>query len=372
MAVRSNAKRAKRDDVSTDEFELSLEEGVEDESLLESPGARKFNISSYGADYTVDSLVKRMKAGSFKIPTFQRQFVWTLSHASKFIESLLMGLPVPGIFLYKEADTNEHLVIDGQQRLKTLQAFYDGILNEKKFRLRGVREPWDGKSYIDLDSSDALKLDDSVVHATIFKQDSPNDVLDSIYFVFERINSGGIRLSPQEIRNCISLGPFIDMVKELNAFENWRSVYGSVSARAKDEELIVRFFAFYENGETYSRPMNKFLNDYSSKGNKKTSKELEDLKVIFQNTITITEKCFNGTAFRLARTLNAAIFDAVMVGIAKRMIGNRKKIDLTLLEKKYDALLKTEKFLLACTRSTADEENVRTRLALATRAFQGT
>ena len=80
-----------------------------------------------------------MKAGVFKIPDFQRKFVWTLKHSSKFIELLLMGLLVPGIFLYKEADTNEHLVIDGQQRLRTLQMFYGGFFNDKKFRLVGVR-----------------------------------------------------------------------------------------------------------------------------------------------------------------------------------------------------------------------------------------
>ena len=104
-----------------------------------------------------------------------------------------MGLPVPGIFLYKEAETNKHFVIDGQQRLKSLQAFYSGLLGDKKFRLTGVREPWAGKSYEELDPSDQLKLDDLIVHATIFRQDQPADVLDSIYFVFERINSGGIR-----------------------------------------------------------------------------------------------------------------------------------------------------------------------------------
>src|SRR5712664_4138054 len=129
------------DDVAKDEYELALEQDIEDETLLEDSGSRKFSISSYGADYTVDSLVKRVRGGAFKIPKFQRKFVWTLKHSSKFIESLLMGLPVPGIFLYKEADTNEHLIIDGQQRLLTLQKFYEGFYNDKKFQLEGVREP---------------------------------------------------------------------------------------------------------------------------------------------------------------------------------------------------------------------------------------
>lgn len=182
---------------SQDEYEIALAEGVQDEALLETAGPRKFSITSYGADYTVDSLVKRMRAQAFTIPHFQRRFVWSQKHASRFIESLLMGLPIPSIFLYKEIETNKHLVIDGQQRLRTLQSFYDGTFEEKRFRLVGVRDPWNGRTYSELDPSDQLKIDDAIVHATIFSQDQPQDVLDSIYFVFERINSGGIRLSPQ-------------------------------------------------------------------------------------------------------------------------------------------------------------------------------
>ena len=253
------------DDVSKDEYDLAREADVEDETLLEDPGAKKFAISSYGADYTVDSVVKRMNAAAFKIPDFQRRFVWTLKHSSKFIESLLMGLPVPGIFLYKESETNEHLVIDGQQRLRTLQMFYNGVYDDKIFRLVGIREPWVNKTYKDLDTSDMLKLDDSIVHATIFKQDSPKDFLDSIYFVFERINSGGIRLSPQEIRNCISMGPFIKLVRELNRNQAWREVFATENNRAKDEELILRFLALYLEGDHYLRPMTTFLNDFSDR-----------------------------------------------------------------------------------------------------------
>jgi hypothetical protein len=354
------------DDVSKDEYELALEQGVEDEALLEDPGSRKFSISSYGADYTVDSLVKRMRGGAFKIPAFQRKFVWTLKHSSKFIESLLMGLPVPGIFLYKEADTNEHLVIDGQQRLLTLQMFYEGKFGSRKFRLVGVREPWLNKAYENLDPADILKLDDSVVHATIFKQDSPADVLDSIYFVFERINSGGIRLSPQEIRNCVSFGPFTDMVKALNHHEPWRRIFGPVNNRSKDEELIVRFFALYVAGEKYISPMNKFLNDFSDKMNRVPEAQLHELREIFVRTMEIAETI--PRAFRLVRALNAAVFDSASVGIAKRITRN-SVVDRQRISSAYDALLSSSEYRLACERSTATEENVRTRLDAAIAAF---
>jgi hypothetical protein len=353
--------------LSKDDYDIALESGVEDESLLESPGATKFSISSYGADYTVDTLVKRMNAGAFLIPDFQRKFVWTLSHASKFIESLLMGLPVPGIFLYKVADTNEHLVIDGQQRLRTLQAFYSGMFRDKKFRLVGVREPWNGKSYDELDTADILKLDDSIVHATIFKQDQPKDVLDSIYFVFERINSGGIRLSPQEIRNCISLGPFIKLIRELNLNEDWRAVFGRMNNRSKDEELILRFLALYFSSENYSRPMNKFLNDFADETNSLSTSDMKRLGEVFTKTISKVRSAIGSRAFRLVRALNAAVFDAVMVGLARRL--QRGDVSNEAVSAAYDRLVSDPEFRAACERATADEENVKKRLEIATSVF---
>lgn len=351
-----------------DEYEIALSDGVEDETLLENPEATKFSISSYGADYTVDSLVKRMRGNAFRIPDFQRQFVWTSKHASKFIESLLMGLPVPGIFLYKEAETNEHLVIDGQQRLRTLQAFYDGILRGKEFKLQGVREPWAGKTYQTLDPADILKLDDSIVHATIFKQEKPEDVLDSIYFVFERINTGGIRLSPQEIRNCVSLGPFTERIRALNNQPDWRNVFGPLNNRSKDEELIVRFFALYRAGNSYTRPMNGFLNKFSARMNKLPPDELDKMDELFNKTISKINSAIGSRAFRIIRALNAAAFDAVMVGLATRLQRPGIPTDAD-VRSAYDTLISKEEFRQACERATADEENVRKRLSLSTAAF---
>ena len=139
-------------DVSPEEFDIDLvEDGVEDESKTEAEDIVQFNISSYGADYTVDSLVKRMRTEAFFVPPFQRAYVWTLNQASRFIESLLLGLPVPGIFLYKEPSTNKHLIIDGQQRLKTLQFFWDGNFGERKFRLANISKQWIGLTYDELD-----------------------------------------------------------------------------------------------------------------------------------------------------------------------------------------------------------------------------
>jgi hypothetical protein len=98
-------------------------------------------------------------------------------------ESLLLGLPVPGIFVFKEEDSAKHVIADGQQRLKSLQFFYEGTFHERKFRLIDVHPRWRGKTFKELDAEDRQRLEDAIVHTTVFKQDNPSDK-SSVYHVF--------------------------------------------------------------------------------------------------------------------------------------------------------------------------------------------
>lgn len=354
-----------------DEYDIALAEGVDDEALLEEPNGDVFAITSYGADYPVDTLISRLKSESFFVPTFQRQFVWSQRHASRFIESLLMGLPVPGIFLYKEPSTNKHLVVDGQQRLRTLQYFYNGVFGEKKFRLKGVNSAWKDKTYDDLDESDKRKLDDTVVHATIFQQDEPKNTNRSLYFVFERINSGGIRLSPQEIRNCINDGPLLDVVRACNDDVYWRNCFGGKNNRQKDQELILRFFAMYENSNEYKRPMKDFLNEFSSDYNREKKEKLDELGSVFKRAIKLCWDAKSKSIFRPSRALNAAVFESVLLGVAKRIESGGVPLTKEALAKAYDVLLEDKSYLRSCERATADEETVINRQKLAIAAFAG-
>ena len=95
--------------------EPTIEDPVGDDEELGQPV--RYTISSYGADMPIDGLVNRLKRGDIFVPSFQRNFVWTITQASRFIESLVLGLPVPGIFLFKEPETRKLMVVDGQQRL---------------------------------------------------------------------------------------------------------------------------------------------------------------------------------------------------------------------------------------------------------------
>jgi len=350
------------------EEEQSIEDRAETEDD-ESPTTVRYRVSSYGADYPVDGLVKRLQRGDIRLPEFQRKFVWTHAQCSRFIESLLLGLPVPGIFLSKEpGGTERFLVIDGQQRLTTLKAFYEGILNDRKFVLRGVDEAFDGKTYQTLDEEDRRRLDDSILHATVVRQEEPEEDQTSIYLVFERLNSGGTPLSSQEIRASIYHGPFNDLLRDLNKNAHWRSIYGPESKRAKDQELILRFLALHQDGDQYKRPMKLFLSEFMARNRKLPAGRSEQFTAVFESTVAVAAH-LPKNVFRPERALNVSILEAVLVGTAKRL-ARGDICDTESYRDAAEALVKTEEFLQKCRVGTTDVDNVRGRIALAAKAFE--
>src|ERR1700674_1909641 len=229
-----------------------------------------YQITAYGADYDVEGLVRRLEKDDIFVPPFQRSYVWTLPQASQFIESLLLGLPVPGVFLARDEPTNRLQVLDGQQRLKTLLFFRKELFNptddskyQRTFSLANVQEPFSGKTYRALEERDRRRLDDSIIHATIVRQESPKNDDTSIYHIFKRLNSGGTLLTPQEIRCAVYHGPFIEKIKTLNDHPSWRGLFGKKHKRLKDQELILRFLALYDSADKYERPMGEFLNKFA-------------------------------------------------------------------------------------------------------------
>jgi len=330
----------------------------------------KYSITSYGVDYPVDSLTKRLNEGSIYIPPFQRGFVWDLSKASRFIESLLLGLPVPGIFLSRDEETQKLLVIDGQQRLMTLRYFYDGIFHDtgRQFALTGVESKYKGVTYKSLSEEDRRRLNDSIIHATIVKQDEPSEDASSVFHIFERLNTGGSQLHPQEIRTAMYQGEFNDLIEQLNRNESWRDLFGPVSSRMRDRELILRFLALYFNGDKYERPMKEFLNSYMSHNRHFQMQSADQIWNSFVGTVEIIGEYLGSKAFRRKGGLIAAIYDAVMVGAARRL--ERGGIhNLEGLKKRYQELMANDQFIEATLTHTTDEENVQTRLRLAVHAF---
>lgn len=333
----------------------------------------KYSITSYGADYDVDGIVKRINRNDIKIPEFQRSFVWTLQQASKFIETLLLGLPVPGVFLSKEKNSNKLIVIDGQQRLKTLQFFYNGIFERtgKEFQLTGInpKSRFNNLTYKSLRIEDKRMLDDSIIHATIIKQDEPDDGDSSIYFIFERLNTGGTQLQPQEIRTAIYYGEFSRVLNFLNKNLFWRDLYGKTSPRKRDVELILRFLALFFDYDKYEKPMQSFLNNFMGANRDLKLYDEETIGNAFFRTIEIIHEQFGSKAFKPKGALNAAILDSLLVGVATRLrdgaITNSHS-----LQKAYYELLDNDEYRQATETATTDEENVQKRLMIAIHAFK--
>lgn len=356
------------------------EEEVDDLDELSEVLPTTYSITSYGADYPVDGLVKRMNQGDIVVPLFrldpepgqstvgfQREFVWTKPQADHFVESLLLGLPVPGIFLVKEPN-GKHLVLDGQQRLRTLESFYGGIFQGKEYLLENVQEKWRGKNYKTLHADDRRRLDDSIIHATVVRQDEPTEDQSSIYLIFERLNSGGTFLQPQEIRVALYHGQFASLLSKLNENAKWRALYGKKSPRLKDIELILRFFSLHFYASKYERPMKDFLNRNMASNRSLAKHDAAELTELFEATVGVIHDVLGLRAFRLKNAINAATLDSVMVGVAARIA--KGPIDKPEgLKEAYTSLLANNEYLGAISRATADEESVKTRLRLAKEHF---
>lgn len=363
------------DELYYDEFE-SVESEIEDS---QSSGQIKYEISTYPADFTLEVLCNKWRKGDIVIPDFQRRFVWNLNQSSKLIESFMLGLPVPPIFLYIDKTTN-NLVIDGQQRLKSIFYFFGEAgpdkLNEREskflsFKLRGLAEssPWYEKSFDDFSEEDKNRLNDSILRAIVVKQLNPHDNT-SIYHIFERLNTGGTLLNNQEIRNCVYSGPFNESLLRLNQYSSWRKVFTKSveDNRQKDVELILRFFALHDDLESYKKPMKDFLSTYF--GNEKIrfmeKTDIQKMEEIFKNTIDSIIENLGEKPFHVRSGLNSSVCDSVMVAFSKNL--NNVPVDI---KQRYKKLCANDEYYYWTSKATNDVSSVKGRVSMANEILFG-
>lgn len=352
--------------------EVVIDDAALDDTVIPEP----YDITSYGADYDVEGVVRRLRREEIYIPPFQRSFMWTQTDASRFIESLLLGLPVPGVFLASDPETRRYLVIDGQQRLRTLQFFYDGFFNPRPhekahrvFKLVGVQPQFENQTYDSLQERDRLRLDNSIIHATIVKQEAPANDDTSVFHIFERLNNGGRKLTDQEIRVALYHGRLIDAIKEMNSYARWREMFGPPSSRLKDQEFILRFFALLNSRDKYFKPMKEFLNRFTARHRNPESDLIREWEKIFVHTIGVAWEGLGRGAFRPTGAINAAVFDSVMVGLATRLSTGPLQ-SMEQFREAYGRLLKDADYMEAVSRATSDEASVETRMGRAVSAFE--
>lgn len=329
-----------------------------------------YQISYYPADFTLKGYIDKDDAGQLQIPPFQRNYVWDQSKASKLIESFLLGLPVPGVFLYKERNTNKLLVIDGQQRIKSAIQFFRGYFEDRVFRLKNVHPRWEGKNYQDLDEADQFQLNDAVLRATVIQQLDPNDD-SSVYQIFERLNTGGVNLNPMEVRKCVYFGDFYRSLEALNVERNWRRLLGKPlpDKRLRDVELILRVTALWKTWRTYEKPMKRFLNAFMSSVNRlpdaERTESIHQLERRFQAAVQAVTEQLPERAFHLRGRLNYAALDCFLSACMEHheALGDKN------LDEIFTALRADDGFIDSVSVSTSDERVVRQRFETVYAAF---
>jgi Protein of unknown function DUF262 len=357
---------------------------AEDLEELEAVDPEPEAVTYSGSDFDVEGLARRLDRGDIVIPSFglgagletagfQRRFVWNRPQMDRFIESLLLGYPIPGIFLVQQTD-KRYLVLDGQQRLRTLAAFYRGVHDGKVFALANVGDTFQGLTYDSLNEEQRRTLDNTFIQATIVRTDGTAESLDAVYQIFERLNAGGTQLTAHEIRVALYAGPFIDFLTKLNADENWRRLYGPESPRIRDQELLLRAVALYTSPGTYKRPLKKYLNDFAAAHRNMKELAAPTISSRFAQSVALlnADRGPGRDAFRSGSgQVNAALTEAVLVGMFRRLDeGTTPQPDA--VGRATRDLLEDDSFVSAISRATADEDAVRTRIAIATRTFAST
>jgi uncharacterized protein with ParB-like and HNH nuclease domain len=355
-----------------------IDKGIEnDEEEIYDVDIRACKFSTYGGDFIVRQLIDMIAEKEIDIPKIQRHYVWTTKIASRFIESILLDLPLPSIFLAKGED-GRFIVIDGLQRLTTLYKYiFEGVKDGKVFKLstsKDIREEWRGKAFRELDIEDQRRIRNKLLHAIIVEQKEPAN-FNGLYLIFERINSGGLQLNQQEIRNAIFQYPINEAINQLNDFSDWRKLFGSSTphTRMRDNEMILRFLALDNlNINTYSKEslnMVELLNDFLSNNKTASISAIELIKDKFIQTIEIVVQLFGFEIFRtniqnlhVSQKFYATTYDAIMLAIS---YAKKRGIDfdkITDIEQKVKILFSDNDFKAACSVHTTDLSAIRKRI----------
>ena len=365
--------------INTDNLDLTAEEREELEDVISPNGG----IAYKSQDIDVAGLVNRINKGDIIIPRiglgdpnlemneFQRGFVWSKKQMDSFIESLLLEYPVPNLFMVQQSD-RRLIVLDGQQRLETLRRFYSGITNERKFRLNVGGSRFSGLSYDELSDRDRRILDNTYITSTVISMTAAESSREAVYDVFARLNSGGTQLTPHEIRMALFNGGLMQRIDESNRRECWRALYGSSepNKRFRDHELVLRIVAFFIRGDTYSKPLGGFLNDFSADYRDGDDNAIINALALFDASSEVVRSSGVIKPFSIdgKGQINNARAEAIMVNIMKGLSAG-VTIDSNRIRQMIGVLNQDEVFNEAITRSTSDETQVRDRLACAKAAL---
>ncbi len=357
----------------SEELEIITEEDDEDIDLSD---RKKIDFS--GKDSDIDGLYRQYQKGRLLIqPDYQRKYVWDSKKASLLIESILMNIPIPIVYLAATSEGKIN-VIDGQQRLTSIFSFIDGKFpNDKDFKLTGLQVLTElkNKTFKDLDEIEQNKLLDYSIRTITFSADSDPDLQ---YEIFTRLNSGSVSLNDQELRNCIYRGRFNEFIKKLAADKDFLALLGyeEPHSRMKDVELVLRFISFYKKTYlNYKGPMKMFFNDTMREYANIDDIDMQKIQVAFKTAVTnihslLGEYCFR--RFKLTdreynwenKILNVALYDILMDSMARIPTTVLMRHLDSIREAYIDLMVSNQEFIDAISFKTSDANVVKKRFKI--------
>lgn len=299
------AKRTTRHKISVEQIEAAEAEIVD----------RSRRIDFYMTEYSVELLAAKMDRNDFVIPKYQREFTWEPARKSRFIESLIMGLPIPFLFFW-EMENGKLEIVDGSQRLRTLHEYIFGDMTlselEELPSLSGTR-------FSDLPVSRQNKIKNRSIRGIVLNEHADDQAR---FDMFERINTGSKTANTAEVRRGALGGPFLDLVVELSKLEVFTNL-APVSSKSERErireELVTRFFAYGDGMDGYRDSPSRFIFDYTKRMNQQfqDSPELVDqYRERFISTMNFVDRVFPH-GFRKtanANTTPRVRFEAIAIG----------------------------------------------------------
>lgn len=327
----------------------------------------EIRIVTEAGRYPLDSITGLLKGNNYKLdPDYQRRHRWSVEQKSRLIESFIMNVPVPPIFLY-EWDFNQYEVMDGLQRMTAVREFYEGA-----FALAGL-EYWrelEGMRYTTLPSRIKAGIDRRYISSIILLKETSHGDEDPERlkrFVFGRINTGGVKLSAQEVRNALYDGPMNDLCKELSSCKQLRQLWGipveveelvehperafsdenmldfdvdieigrdpvpEDYRQMVDVELVLRFFANRQRMVHYRDNLRDYLDDYLKAANNYEAETIAALRLLYTETLDLAWEIFGENAFRRTRNHRwgnepkVSIYDA-LTNVLSRLISEKDRL----------------------------------------------
>ena len=332
------------------------------------PACRDITVSP--VDYTLQQLCKMMGSREIVLPPDARGPAWGVHDASRLIESFLLGVPVPPVFLLERED-HSLLVIDGRQRLLAVRGFFserpegaEGGPGEV-FRPAGAAGDLRGRTLSSMYRGNERALENAVLRAIVMRQARPDENPAAAHDLVERYSSAAAGLSDQEARHRAYPGRLAELISELNGLGDWRALLGSPrrDGRMRDAELVLRYMALLRDAGLYERPMRGFLSAFMHGNRDPPDAFISEERARFVRACWILRHRLGTLPLGKGGRISPPVFDAIIVTAAD----NPGRCDDPGLSARVRAMLSDSSFAgcAAPASAAADPAAVRRRLSIA-------